>query len=196
MDALQTQKISAPRAVSAGLTPTNSGDRQQWLESLKGMGDQTAATMGAAVPKDSTMDSVRRWLNPNHLSEGDKQKARERIQQAAERLRGDSSQAGLPHERAARATGMSLEEARKLEAFAHTTKDAELLREARFLVQMLTDSRPSLDVPRPDPGQQRTLPLEHYQGSQARCAASAARRHPELRGDNLVRTIWAECGGG
>lgn len=196
MDRLTTnQPVAAP--VTAASTPpqgTNQASgRGDWVDSLKGMGAKVVSQFGSAAKDESTpkvglKDRVLKLVDANHLSPQEKEAYRSQIRTAADRLR--YSKPGQSYSDAA---GMSLDDAKKLAAFAATTGDKELAREAQFIQRMLTDTRPSESMPQGNPAPANSR--HHRIGSDAQCAASVARANPTLRGDALLQEVYAGCGG-
>ncbi len=202
MDSL-SKNVAPARTTQVQTTNPTGGaasDRTGWMDGLKGMGDKVAGAFTSAsdtTPKVGLKDRMLKLVDSNHLSPQEKEASTARIRQAADKLR-----YAKPGQTSGQAAGMSLEDAKKLQAYAETTGDKELIREAGFVRQMLTDMRPSSDAGpgSNESGQQRTLPTQYFLpgGSQARCNAAQGPilAAQGLKGDNFVRALNERCGEG
>lgn len=144
------------------------------------------------LPKN---DRMRRFFNPDYLSAEDKLRRSEQIRHAAETVRYSST---TGHQALQQQTGLTLDQARKLEQFAQTTNDRELIREAGFLVRMLTP--PAGETPAARPGD-RTTPTQYYSSAAQRACAAAVGRQAYQDGlritdEAFVQRVIDTCGPG
>jgi hypothetical protein len=200
------QSSSPTTATRAASTPSRSGPKADQPASATQQVSQAVTSPSrqglSPVPRefrDGPMDHVRRFWSPGYQSEGDKFQMRQRIGDAAERLR--SGQTG-GHQVNASLAGMNLDEARKLQEFARNSKDPELQREASFLVQMLTDMRPGpVPVNSGSGPVPRTTPTQFYSSpTQRRCAAAVMREAASegltVNDERFVQRVITRCGPG
>lgn len=178
MDSISTQRI-APRPQIAENRPAPGQGAYVRERANEVLGNRTAA------PEVGLKDRLLKMVNPQHLSPQEKQSQSNRISEAAERLRYKPN-----NQTWGQAAGMSLDEAKKLQSYAQSSGDANLKREADFLVRMLSDQRPSNDSPAPN-----AAPQGHRRyGSDAQCAASVLRANQGKSREEKLQQVYQGCG--